>query len=183
MVDAVIVEKSGELKHTKFTQEEELYKKCKFRKNEDFCLRNTWDSKNKKFTFYSVSLYARDKGKANTENKYDFPPPIDDELYFGSCILVARNQNNEFVGLSIEEWESFYEFLFGGFENLDDTAQEDEEEEDELEQIPNDMKTKTGYLKDDFVVDDDEEIIQEDYSSEDEMSELEFEEYVYSEED
>ena len=45
------------------------------------------------------------------------------------------------------------------------------------------MKTKTGYLKDDFVVDDDEEIIQGDYSSEDEMSELEFEEYVYSEED
>tara|TARA_B100000424_G_scaffold269735_1_gene267347 strand:- start:1707 stop:2258 length:552 start_codon:yes stop_codon:yes gene_type:complete len=183
MVDAVIVEKTGELKQTKFTLEEELYKKCKFRKNEDFSLRNTWDSKNSKFPFSSVSLYSKNKGKANTENKYDFPPPVDNELYFGSCILVAKNETGEFIDLTIEAWESFYEFLFGGFENLDSTALEDENEEDELDQIPSDMKTKTGYLKDDFVVEDDEVVIEGDYSSEEEMSELEFEEYVYSDED
>ena len=48
--------------------------------------------------------------------------------------------------------------LFGGFENLDATAQDDEDEEDELENIPAEMKTKEGgYLKDDFIVDDDDE--------------------------
>ena len=28
-----------------------------------------------------VSLYAKDSGKANTENKYELPPPLDNELY------------------------------------------------------------------------------------------------------
>ena len=50
-------------------------------------------------------------------------------------------------------WNMIYEELFGGFENLDDTAEADEAEEDELENIPQEYKTKTGYLKDGFVVD------------------------------
>ena len=39
-------------------------------------------------------------------------------------------------------WEKFYEDLFGGFENLADTAKEDEEEEDELENIPAILKNR-----------------------------------------
>ena len=55
-------------------------------------------------------------------------------------------------------WEKLYEKLFGGFEDLTATQQEDEEEADELENIPEDKKTKEGgYLKDGFVVDDVEE--------------------------
>ena len=47
-----------------------------------------------------------------------------------------------------------YEKLFGGFENLAVTCNEDDEEEDELKNIPKNMKTKKGgYLKDGFVVD------------------------------
>ena len=44
-----------------------------------------------------------------------------------------------------------------GLEDLDDMANADENEEDELENIPAHMKTKQGYLKDNFVVDDEEE--------------------------
>jgi hypothetical protein len=43
--------------------------------------------------------------------------------------------------------------LFGGFEDLAATAKEDEEEEDELANVPKEKKTKQGYLKDGFVVD------------------------------
>jgi hypothetical protein len=44
--------------------------------------------------------------------------------------------------------------LFGGFEDLSLTCKEDENEEDELDNIPKNMKTKKGgYLKDGFVVD------------------------------
>jgi hypothetical protein len=47
-----------------------------------------------------------------------------------------------------------YEKLFGGFDNLAVTCNEDDEEEDELKNIPKNMKTKKGgYLKDGFVVD------------------------------
>ena len=69
--------------------------------------------------------------------------------------------------------------MFGGFEDLDATAEEDDKEEDELEDIPDDMKTKEGYLKDGFVVDGDDDIEDED----DDFSELEEEEYEYDDDD
>jgi hypothetical protein len=50
-------------------------------------------------------------------------------------------------------WNKIYEKLFGGFEDLSATAKEDEEEEDELANVPKEKKTKNGYLKDGFVVD------------------------------
>ena len=50
---------------------------------------------------------------------------------------------------------------------------------DELENIPSEMKTKSGYLKDDFVVDDTSNNSDDEYNS---TSELEFEDYVYSDE-
>lgn len=69
---------------------------------------------------------------------------------------------------------------------MDATAAEDENEEDELEDIPDSMKTKEGYFKDGFVVDDpsdnstkESEESEEVSDEEDNMSELEEEEYEY----
>jgi len=192
MVKLIIVDKTGELKESKFNSEkDEVYKKCKFKKPDNFEMRHTWNvSKNKmdKYSFTSVSLFARDNGKATTENKYDLPPPVDNILYFGSMALMAKN-DNETVDLSLVEWKKFYEDLFGGFENLADTAKADEEEVDELEDIPPEMKTKSGYLKDDFVVEDgliedgSRTNTEDEASWEDNTSELEYEEYIYSDED
>jgi hypothetical protein len=67
--------------------------------------------------------------------------------------------------MNSELWEKMYEKLFGGFENLAVTCAEDEEEVDELENVPAEKKTKHGYLKDGFVVDSGDE--DEDYDSED----------------
>ena len=58
-----------------------------------------------------------------------------------------------YIDLSLPLWNKIYEKLFGGFEDLASTAVEDEEEEDELVNIPKEKKTKNGYLKDGFVVD------------------------------
>jgi uncharacterized protein YkuJ len=193
MVTIVLVEKTGELKSCKYANDtgDELYKKCKFKKNDSFELRHSWKTKKQKYTFNTVSLYARDTGKANTENKYDFPPPVDSILYFGCCCLVAYDVDNNIVDLSVDMWEKFYEDLFGGFENLADTAKEDEEEEDELENIPAEMKTKSGYLKDGFVVDDnvidgkttsDGSVEEDEWDDTSSELELEFEEYSYSDE-
>lgn len=190
MVNILLVEKTGDKKECKYNVEkDELYKKCKFKKSDGFELRHTWKTKKSKYSFTSVSLYARDTGKATTENKYDLPPPIDNILYFGCIALVAKNEDGEYVDLSVDEWEKYYEDLFGGFENLADTAKEDEEEEDELANVPAEMKTKSGYLKDDFIVEDN--IIEDPQSGtnsidegvwEDSSSELEYDEYSYSDE-
>lgn len=186
MVNLVIIDKTGEMKVCKYNvDKDEIYKKCKFKKPDNFEHRHTWTTKKDKYSFNSVSLYARDTGKANTENKYDLPPPVDNILYFGCIALLAHDNNGE-VDLSVEEWEIFYEDLFGGFENLANTAKEDEEEEDELENVPKELKTKSGYLKDDFVVEDNlvEDVSGSDEGSwEDETSELDYEEYSYSDED
>jgi len=189
MVKIVLIEKTGELKNSKYISEkgDELYKKCKFKKNDNFEERHTWTTKKEKYPFRKVTLYARDTGKANTENKYDLPPPVDNILYFGTFALLAKDEDDINVDLEIEMWEKFYEDLFGGFENLADTAIEDENEEDELEDIPDEMKTKNGYLKDGFVVDDTES--DEIYDSDDEgewnenTSELDYEDYIYSDEE
>ena len=99
-------------------------------------------------------MWARNDGQANQENKYDFPPPADDELFFGNCALLARDSNMSIVDLSVEKWNKVYEHLFGGFETLADNEDEDEDEEDELDHMPSSMKTKDGYLKDGFIIED-----------------------------
>ena len=189
MVNIILVDKSGDLKICKYNIDkgDELYKKCKFKKQENFEKRTTWKTKKSKYDFNSVSLYSRNTGKANTENKYDFPPPVDTPLYFGVCALVANDENDDCIDLSIEAWETFYEELFGGFENLADSIAEDENEEDELDNIAAEMKTKSGYLKDDFVVDDNPVDNSSNESDEEEFdddsAELDLEEYSYSDED
>lgn len=154
----IVVEKTGTLKSLsiKDFKEEELFKKCGFKKSDDFLKQTEWKTKidGKK---YIIQAYAKEDGRANSENKYDFPPPIDTKLFFGSCALVALTPNDKgekvHTDLPLALWNKIYEKLFGGFEDLATTAAEDEAEEDELANIPKEKKTKHGYLKDGFVVD------------------------------
>ena len=149
----VIVEKNGTLRNlaVKEFNINELYKKCGFKKSGDFIKQVIWSVKYEGQT-YNVSLYAKTEGRHNNENKYEFPPPIDTKLFFGSCALVA-SLNDEYINLNDEMWSKMYNKLYGGFEDLSKTAEEDELEEDELEKVPDKYKTKTGYLKDGLIVD------------------------------
>jgi hypothetical protein len=184
-VSVVIVEKGGSLKSLtiKDYKEEELYKKCGFKKPDGFFKQTEWGNKIDGLK-YITSVYAKTEGKANTENKYDFPPPIDNKLFFGSCAIVTsikKSDNQlEITSLSLELWNKIYEKLFGGFEDLTTTCVEDEEEEDELDNISASKKTKDGYLKDGFVVDSDssdkDDEYETEYSDEDEDEDEESEE-------
>ena len=156
----LIVEKLGNVKtlSVKDYKEEELYKKCGFKKAGDFVKQTEWKKVKIDGKRYFVTLFGKTDGKAGGENKYDFPPPVDNSLFFGSCSLVAKVQEKEggellYTNLSVELWNKIYEKLFGGFEDLSATFKEDEEEMDELALIPKEKKTKDGYLKDGFVID------------------------------
>ena len=157
-LNIIIVERTGTLKMLaiKDFKEDELFKKCGFKKAEDFLEQTTWTAKydGKK---YCIQVFAKAEGRANSENKYDFPPPIDNKLFYGCCAIVAHIKNGDgsklYTNLSLPMWEKIYEKLFGGFEDLGATAAEDDNEEDELENVPKHKKTKNGYLKDGFVVD------------------------------
>jgi len=161
----IIVDKTGVIsqKKVKNLDMSELYKKCGFRKASGFEKRHTWVVK-KSGIEYIVSVYARTEGLANTENKYDLPPPVDNELYFGKIALVRKDANGNIIDLTEEHWNIVYNKLFGGFEDLGLTAEMDEIEIDELATISPSRKTKSGYLKDGFVVQTDSEDSDEEYS-------------------
>jgi len=133
---------------------DELYKKCNFKKSEGFDKVTEWGYSKKGDGPITVELWARSDGQAKQENKYDFPPPVDSDLFFGNCALLLRDSNMKIIDLTIDKWNKIYEHLFGGFETLADNADDDEEEEDELENVPSSMKTKDGYLKDGFIIED-----------------------------
>ena len=173
MVKLIIVDKSCNLKSSdlKNFDIEMLYKKCGLRKKDNFEKRHTWKIDSNNF----VSCFSKDKGRESSINKYDLPPPIDNVLYYGSVLLVkhdtAELSNDNVSDLSTEDWEKYYEKLFGGFEDLGEEDSYSDEEE-----IPEHMKTKEGYSKEGgFVVDDDDDEDDDDYIPEEEEEEEEAE--------
>jgi len=180
-LNIIIVERLGTLKSLaiKDFKLEELFKKCGFKKSEDFIRQVEWNVKYDSKKYY-IEVFAKTEGRINSENKYDFPPPIDTKLFFGSCAILAHLKKEDgsksYTDLNLQLWNKIYEKLFGGFEDLATTAKEDEEEEDELANIPKEKKTKQGYLKDGFVVDSsdgDEEKSTSDTESTSEESDIE----------
>jgi hypothetical protein len=138
-MSAILVSREGKLAATRIDCDEaDYYKKCGFKSADGFKLQAVWEG---------VHLYARRTGKANSENKYEFPAPVDSTLFFGRCLLVYRKDG--LVGdLPIPQWTALYNHLHGGFEDL---GSEEESEEEVCTNL-----TKEGYEKDGFVVSDDE---------------------------
>lgn len=126
----------------------------------------------------TILLYGSDDGKAGHENKYEFPPPIDNDIYFGNLCLMKRDEDKRPIPLSIKQWKAFYECLFGGFDDCVSEGEESNDDDDEYADLPS---TRHGYAKDGFVVDDDEDDEGNDdaeYSGEE--TEDEEEEYYYT---
>jgi hypothetical protein len=168
MPSILVVEKTGVIKEVslKAFSQEELYKKAGFKNADDFKSVHSWTMEiDGKST--TISLYGKTTGRAGQENKYDFPPPVDTILFFGSCVLVANvsPDGKTCDDLSSDRWEAIYEALFGGFEDIGDESEESEDDVDS--DIP---RTKDGYVKDGFIVDDDDD---EDYESDEDDYETE----------
>ena len=153
-IGAVIVEKNNNLKNIKLSEitQEIIAKKCGFKKVDDFNSQHIFKTKfnNSK---YDIEVYGKTTGRANSENKYDYPPPIDNTLFFGNMLLICKI-NNDYANpddFNSDVWKKIYTRLFGGFHDLS------KNEIDELENIPDELKTKEGYLKDGFIIDEDDE--------------------------
>jgi len=152
MPSFIIVEKTGSIKCTtsKTLNVADLYKKCGFKSNDGFKCAHTWS-----ITFneveYKLQIYGKITGRAGTENKYEFPPPIDSVLFFGSCAVI-NTQDGEIIDMTAAEFKDIMDYLQGGYSDLGDEDTEDEEtDSDDAKE-----KTKQGYVKDDFVVEDDD---------------------------
>lgn len=150
----LIVEKNGNIRelNLKTLKEEELYHIAGLKNSDNFNLETSWSVKLEE-KHYEIFLYAKNKGKHNQENKYEFPPPVDQELYFGNCILLNKKKG-ELNNLSKNEWDMIYDYLYGGFEEIGEGDSEEEEENDAEDADGNRVKlSKDGYIKDGFIVD------------------------------
>jgi len=176
-VTILVVEKSGNINEIELKNydENELHKKAGLKSPDGFKLHAQWNVEDLNGKNYNVSVFGKTSGRANQENKFEFPPPIDTTLFFGSCVIVNK-VNGVAASISAEEWSEVYDYLYGGFEDLDDDD-DDEESDDEDDGLP---RTKSGYVKDDFVVDDDEDEDEEEEEEEEEEEDDEEEEVVYS---
>lgn len=129
-----------------------IYKKCGFKNNNNFSKHHSWEIKLNN-VLHNISVFGKTTGRALNENKYELPPPIDNTLFFGDIAIISYNMEEcNFSNFTDVIWKEIYEKLMGGFENIEDT---DNEEEDEEEYDSSEL-TNDGYLKDDFVVDDNE---------------------------
>jgi len=151
MPSFVIVEKTGSLKAQKASAVSDLYKKCGFKNAEGFSCVHTWTIDFNDIE-YKLSIFGKTDGKANTENKFEFPPPIDNVLFFGSCAAVLSTENGSIGDMTPDEFTDIIDSLYGGYSDIGSEDSEDEDDEDEG--LP---KTKHGYVKDDFVVSSDAE--------------------------
>jgi len=153
-VTVLIVEKLANIKEQNIKYDEaELYKKAGHSSATGFKCHAQWAIDDLDGKSYHICVYGKTTGRANSENKYEFPPPIDSTLFFGNCVIVNK-KDDKVVSITSDEWDGIYEYLFGGFEDLGDEDSEDEESEED-DGLP---RTKEGYVKDGFIVDDDEEL-------------------------
>ena len=195
-IPIVIVERNGDLRASQMNAytPAELKKKCKCKPSSKFEMHAEWAysgfecaaaAANDNDDRFIVELWACDDGNAGQENKYEFPPPVDTILFFGACALVAKDMTSQhrIIPLTLEKWDKMYNFLFGGFDTLVNCDDDDDNEEDELDSIPAIRKTKDGYLKDGFVVDNSDETDETDETDDDEDEEDEDEEDEDEEED
>jgi len=166
-VSIIVIEKSGNVKELKVKNlvESDIYKKAGFKTPNDFKEHIVWKNIKVNSSVYNIHVYGKTVGRANQENKYEFPPPIDNVLFFGSCVLINKAEDTP-KNLTANEWKNIYNQLYGGFEDLDNENSDEEDEEDEYDEL---AKTKSGYAKDGFIVDDDE---CDDESYEDDSEEL-----------
>ena len=154
----LVVKKFGSINEIKINEfnELELYKIAGFNNADNFLLQNEWFSKINGKRYY-IHLYGNTEGKSGQENKYEFPPPLDNSLFFGNCLLINYH-NDKLKNISKKEWKKIYNDLYGGFEDI---GEDDSYEDSEDDVDSNAPRTKEGYIKDDFVVDDEESVHEE----------------------
>jgi hypothetical protein len=151
----VTIDKSGKVSEKNHTGGcDTLYKKCNLRKPDGFSARHVWKVRVGDDIVFA-RLWAKTEGKAGCENKFELPPPVDTTLFFGTMAIALTDGDQSLtpsMDLRKKSWAKVYEALYGGFEDLGQDDDDDDEEEDELACVPDELKTKAGYLKDGFVV-------------------------------
>jgi len=98
------------------------------RKQKDLKKVYTWD-----FDEDKIEIYGYINGNEKNINKLELPEPIENNLYYNELIFFSLNENNEYIDLNEDDFEDFYDMIFGGFDDIDSDDSGDNFADDEYE--------------------------------------------------
>ena len=90
---------------------------------------------------YEILCYGWSEGEAGLENKHDLPPngvcdfsdtDSSEELLFGDLFIVKKD-NGRFKNFEVADYGEFYNIIFGGFDDCDETEDEYSDGDNEIE--------------------------------------------------
>jgi hypothetical protein len=130
MVKCVVINKNNEVKTMDYDKNKILNLK----------LLHTWDFNNN----LKVLIYGLENGLEKDINKHELPGPLENNLLYGD-IIVQMTVDDELVDFDKEDYNEFYEEMFGGFESIENTQDEEDLQDEDYD------------YTDPFIVDDREE--------------------------
>ena len=96
-----------------------LFKKCSYRKNENFIKIFNINFKN-----YEFEVWGKSKGKENLLNKFNFTKYFSSKIY-GDCLILLKNNN--YINFDLLIWQKLFE------EEITEIESSSEDEDDEAE--------------------------------------------------
>ena len=100
MSKVIIIEKNKTITETICSDLDELYKKCKFKKPDNFIKIHEFSQS--RLHNMKYCLYGRLQGKSATINEYRFSG-FDKKIY-GACAVILTNLDNKMVDIIADDW-------------------------------------------------------------------------------
>jgi len=131
MVKCIIISKSQdvmceELDEVTLKNLHELLQNNK--KQKDLKKVYTWD-----FDEDKIEMYGYINGKEKDINRLELPEPLENKFYYNELVFFSLNENNEYIDLDEEDFEDFYDMIFGGFDDIDSESDGENFADDEYE--------------------------------------------------
>ena len=129
----IIIDKTGTIQEVfmkKFI-EEDILKKCGFRKADGFSCVYIWKNIIFNSVKYNIQLWGKERGKNNTQNKYIFPSPIiNNHVIYGKCALFCSSNNNDnnYIDLTKDIWINLHNILCDSINNDINDANDESDE-------------------------------------------------------
>lgn len=123
MLKATLIDKIDELK-TIDLDINNIEKSVKNKGNGKISKLHIWKNEN-----YEVIIYGWENGHYKSVNKHELPSPLESKLFFGDLVVLIK-ENGKYDDFPKEDYEEFYDFMFGGFDSCNENDDSDLENDE-----------------------------------------------------
>ena len=102
-----------------------LFKKCSYRKNDNFVNIFNINYKN-----YEFEVWGKNKGKENVINNFNFTKYFSSKIY-GDCLILLKNNN--YINFDLLIWQKLFEDEITNIESSSDDEDNDKDEFNSIE--------------------------------------------------